>query len=62
MSSKIFQITKLSEYLTEALHETLDNSNCQFEEDNEGQLIIYTGIYRWKDGSYRNRQEIKEHE
>jgi secreted PhoX family phosphatase len=27
------------------------------ETDNEGQLIIYTGIYRWKDGSYHDETE-----
>lgn len=30
---------------------------CEVETDNEGQLIIYTGIYRWKDGSYHDEQE-----
>jgi hypothetical protein len=28
-----------------------------YETDNEGQLVIYTGIYRWKDGSYHNKAE-----
>jgi secreted PhoX family phosphatase len=27
------------------------------ETDNEGQLIIYTGIYRWKDGTYHEEAE-----
>jgi hypothetical protein len=27
------------------------------ETDNDGQLVIYTGIYRWKDGSYHDKAE-----
>lgn len=27
------------------------------ETDNEGQLIIYTSIYRWKDGTYHSEAE-----
>jgi hypothetical protein len=30
---------------------------AEMETDNEGQLIIYTGIYRWKDGSYHDEAE-----
>lgn len=29
----------------------------EMETDNEGQLIIYTGIFLWKDGSYRDESE-----
>ena len=27
--------------------------------DKTGQLIIYTGWFRWSDGSVRNTQEVK---
>jgi hypothetical protein len=30
---------------------------CEMDVDNEGQLIIYTGIYRWSDGTYRDEPE-----
>jgi hypothetical protein len=29
------------------------------ETDNEGQLVIYTGVYRWADGSYHTEAESK---
>lgn len=28
-----------------------------YEMDNDGQILIYTGIYRWKDGTYRDEAE-----
>lgn len=28
------------------------------EGDNERQLIIYTGMYRWEDGTIRNAPEL----
>jgi len=27
------------------------------ETDNEGQVVIYTGVYQWKDGSFHDESE-----
>lgn len=27
------------------------------ETDNLGQVVIYTGVYLWKDGTYRDEKE-----
>jgi hypothetical protein len=31
---------------------------CECERDNDGQLVIYTGIYVWKDGTYHDEAEV----
>lgn len=60
---RIYPIKKHQpDYLTEELHESLEVSKCQIEEDNDGQIIVYTGIYQWKDGTYRDQIENKEYE
>lgn len=33
-------------------------SDCP--KDNDGQLIIYTGVYVWEDGTWHNEPEKKE--
>ena len=34
-----------------------DSHPYDLDTDLDGQLIIYTGIYRWKDGTYRDEAE-----
>jgi hypothetical protein len=29
----------------------------ELEFDNHGQMVIYTGVYLWKDGSYRDEPD-----
>ncbi len=47
----------------DALYEQVSGvSPCEMDVDNEGQLIIYTGIYRWEDGTYRDEEEPNRYE
>lgn len=39
------------------LHNQYDGSSGIVEYDNRGQLIVYTGIFLWQDGSYHNLPE-----
>ncbi len=29
------------------------------EEDNQGQLVYYSGIFRWKDGTFHDEAEVE---
>jgi len=29
----------------------------EFDKDNDGQLIIYTGVYEWSNGEYHDEPE-----
>ena len=35
----------------------VDMAGDDFETDNDGQIVIYTGIYRWSDGTFHNVSE-----
>jgi len=44
------------EEIMDAVLDNLESIN-DLATDNEGQLIVYTGIYRWKDGSFHDTPE-----
>lgn len=44
---------------TKELLEELKSRN-PYEVDNEGQFIIYTGLYEWEDGSIHTQAEYEE--
>ena len=46
---------------SEVIRKVMDSckvDNC--EKDNSGQLVFYTGIYRWNDGTLRSVPEFDE--
>jgi len=45
-------------YTTEELDEIIAHLNeTEPERDNQGQLVFYTGVFEWDDGSFRDTPE-----
>jgi len=41
----------------EATQQIIDNLELYGETDNQGQIVIYTGLFRWKDDTIHNEPE-----
>lgn len=50
---KTYTVAEVQDIITELAQE----SPCEHEHDNEGQIVLYTGIFRWSDGTYRDESE-----
>lgn len=57
MANTVFPAMTPQEVMDTIIAVLLDNGPGDLETDNEGQLIVYTGIYRWSDGSYHEECE-----
>lgn len=44
-------------YTDEEIQNRPYNNNAGWEEDERGQVVIYTGIYRWSDSTFRSERD-----
>jgi len=50
--------TDAKKYTISEVIESLDEAIMS--SDNEGQIVLYTGFYRWQDGTIRDQPEVKD--
>ena len=50
---KTFTAEEARDIIDQLSHDSL----CEYNTDNEGQLIIYTNVYRWNDGTFRDEPD-----
>lgn len=53
-SPKEMPIDQFQDYLSELV---AGAHPSEMERDNQGQLIVYTGVYQWKDGTLHDEAE-----
>jgi hypothetical protein len=58
MASKKSKKTKREYGRGMTLEEVLQNVQCSEEHDNDGQLVLYTGVFRHKNGLYYLQPEV----
>jgi hypothetical protein len=44
-------------YTEEQVKKMTDCTQGDWEHDNQGQIVIYTGIFQWEDGSYHDEPD-----
>jgi hypothetical protein len=46
-----------SEAELQLLRSNWQSNGCFYAHDNDGQVIVYTNVFAWKDGSYRDEPD-----